>query len=264
MKNVPVIHLHIPKAAGNTLTSLFRKVFSPEETFICGNNEFGLNHYQSNVHFIQMDDGQKSRYRFIAGHVEFALIQSYPVRHFSFTFMRNPLSRINSLYYYIMQNERHHLHATVVDEGHSIESLCELGIWHELDNGMCRRISGVADSIPYGECTPEVLAAAKYNLENNISFVGIHERFNESLFLLLHALDAVELLDYDKKNVTRKKRLDRELSASTKKALDRFNRYDLELYAHARELYRSRNQDTLTALRKPLSLYLAAKGRQTN
>lgn len=258
VKKIPVIHLHIPKAAGTTLSLLFRKLFSPEETFICGSNETGLNHYDSNIYFINLEDEQKIKYKFIGGHVEFALIKSYPAQHFSFTMLRNPVSRINSMYYYIKQNEKHHLHHVIMDNNLSLEQFCELGLWHEIDNGMCRRISGVADSVPYGRCTVEVLNAAKYNLENNISFVGIQERFNESLFLLLNFLDALDLLDYERRNTTKIKRHETEMSTSAKTALNKVNRYDLELYSYARQLYTSRYKETLATLQKPLASYLQA------
>lgn len=264
MKKIPIIHLHIPKAAGSTLTALFRQAFPPEETFLCGNNEFGLNHFQSNVYFINLEDTVKLHYRFIAGHVEFALIQSYPEKHFSFTFLRNPFSRINSMYYFIRSNSRHHLHNTVLDNNLSLEDFCEAGLWHEIDNGMCRRISGIANDIPYGKCTPDILSLAKYNLKNNISFIGIHERFNESLFLLLHSLDALELLNYDRKNTTKNKSSVAEIPEPAMKALHKFNQYDLELYSYARQLYTSRNKDILFLLRKPLAHYLSAiKSKQS-
>ena len=237
---------------------MFRNAFSPEETFICGNNEFGLNHYDSNVYFIGLEDEQKLKYKFIAGHVEFALIKSFPAQHFSFTMLRNPLSRINSMYYYIRQNTHHHLHHVIMDKNLSLEHFCELGLWHEIDNGMCRRISGVVDSVPYGECTADILDAAKYNLENNISFVGIHERFNESLFLLLNYLGALDLLDYERINTTKIKKPEKEMSTSAKTALNAVNQYDLELYSYARQLYMSKHKEALAALQKPLSRYIKA------
>ncbi len=59
MLEIPIIHLHIPKAAGTTLASLFQNVFSNQEVFLCDNNELGLNHFQSNVHFTCLDDDEK-------------------------------------------------------------------------------------------------------------------------------------------------------------------------------------------------------------
>ncbi len=258
MKQIPIIHLHIPKAAGTTITTMFLSQFPREEVFQCGDNEFGLNHYQSNLFFINLSDEEKARYRFIAGHVEFAVIQGYPAKHFSFTFLRNPISRINSMYHYIRQNTFHHLHPAIIENNLSMEGFCTAGLWHEIDNGMCRRISGIADSIPYGKCTDDVLQLAKYNLENNISFFGLQERFNESLFLLMYYLDAMELLNYRKSNITKVKKRDRDMSESERTAIESCNHLDLKLYAFARELYAERNREAKTVLAKPMTNYLNA------
>ncbi len=256
MIQLPIIHLHIPKAAGTTLTTLFERNFSSDEKFICGDNALGLNHFQSNVYFTGLEDSDKRSYKFIAGHVEFPLIESYPGKHFSFTFLRNPVSRINSLYYYIKENPEHHMHAIVVKKNLSLADFCDLGLWHEIDNGMCRRLSGVVNDVPYGQCQDDVLEMAKENLRDNISFVGLQERFNESLFLLLYFLDALELLHYERQNTTRAKRPVRELTEADRIALKKYNHYDLKLYTYARELYASRFNGLKAILQKPLDHYL--------
>ncbi len=102
---------------------------------------------------------------------------------------------------------------------------------------------------------------AKENLNDNISFVGIHERFDESFFLLLYFLDVLELLEDERKNTSRVKRSVREMTADDGIAVNRFNQYDLELYAYARELYASKHADVKMALRKPRSYYLMEIGR---
>ncbi|MEL7642363.1 MAG: sulfotransferase family 2 domain-containing protein [Solidesulfovibrio sp.] len=258
MKPIPIIHMHIPKTAGSTTTTMLLQSFRDDEVFLCGNNKFNLNHYQSNIYFTSLPDEEKARYKFIAGHVEFALIQSYPAPHFSFTFLRNPISRINSMYFYIKQNPRHHLHALLVNDNVSMEAFCRLKLWHELDNGMCRRLSGLADAVPYGQCDNAVLERAKYNLTNNISFFGLQERFNESIFLLLYSLDDLSSLEYRRQNTTKVKKNDRSLTDSEHEALTECNQYDLQLYEYARELYAVRNKPLTTLLAKPLNSYLLA------
>lgn len=52
----------------------------------------------------------------------------------------------------------------------------------ELDNTLTRWLSGV--DAPFGECTPDMLARATYNLADRFTFVGIEERSRESLDLL--------------------------------------------------------------------------------
>lgn len=259
-----VIHVHIPKAAGSTIDSILNPCFREEERFHCGVNFTGLSQFESNIYFSRMEDDRKRRFRYISGHVEYFLLQSFPARHFSFTLLRNPLDRIVSMYYYIRQSETHHLHRTLLDGGLSLVDFVEGGLWHEIDNGMCRRLSGVCDRIPYGECGEDVLKLAKFNLANNLSFVGLQERFDESLFLLLYHLQALERLEYSRVNVTRSRRKVQEIGGAERAAILRRNALDVELYAFARDLYTVRNRPAVEKLRKPMQRFLAAMSLKNN
>jgi len=235
-----------------------------EERFLCGQNFTGLNHYESNVYFSNMEDARKRQYKYISGHVEFFLLQSFPERHFSFTLLRNPLDRIVSTYYFILRAEGHHLYRTLHDNKLSLTDFVEGKLWHEIDNGMCRRISGICGSVPYGECGEDVLRLAKHNLAHNISFVGLQERFDESLFLLLYHLQALDRLEYTSVNVTSSRKKVQDISESARAAILRHNVLDLELYAFARDLYSLRNRPAAEKLRKPMQRFITAMSLKKN
>lgn len=253
-----VIHFHIPKAAGSTIDTILAPCFREEERFHCGNNFTKLNQFESNVHFSNMPDLEKAKYKYISGHVEYFLLHTFPEKHFSFTILRNPLDRMLSMYYYILRAKTHHLHNTLKDNNLSVIDFMEGAFWHEIDNGMCRRISGVCAKLPYGGCTEEVLNLAKFNLENNISFIGLQERFNESLFLLLYHLKSLDRLEYTKANVNQLRKMAREVPEEDKRAILRRNALDLELYAFARDVYAKRNKKFVEILRKPMQSFLNA------
>src|SRR5438132_8576964 len=68
----------------------------------------------------------------------------------------------------------------------TLEELFGTGRDVELDNGQVRRISGM--KAPFGQCTAEMLAKAKQNIERYFSFVGLTDYFDESLLLLKRIL----------------------------------------------------------------------------
>lgn len=250
-----IIHFHIPKTAGSTISSILSPCFTPEELFYCGSNFTGLNHFESNVYFASLPDAEKVKYKFISGHVEYMLLQSFPAPHFSFTIIRNPLDRMISMYYYILRTETHHLHRTLHDDRVSLAGFMDGGFWHEIDNGMCRRLSGVCAQAPYGECSREVYELAKFNLANNLSFVGLQERFDESLFLLLYHLGALDRLDYTRTNVNPFRKKPQEISPADRAAVLRRNAWDIELYAFARELYNQRHGSLIAKLQRPMQKF---------
>jgi len=253
-----VIHFHIPKTAGSTINSILVPAFDRDEVFLCGDNKLHLSHWESNVHFAGLSPEEQAPFRYIAGHVEYFLLESLRMPHFSFLFLRNPIERLVSMYYFVKGHEGHHLHSKVVDEELTLAEFVSTGLWHELDNGMCRRLSGVANSVPIGQCGEDVLRRAQYNLENNFSFIGFQERFDESLFLLLSFLDALDGLDYQSQNVTDKRKKAKRITSEEKKALMAVNSLDLELYAFGRELYRSRYAPFLQKFARPLESFKKA------
>lgn len=250
-----IIHFHIPKTAGSTIDSILAPCFRPEERFSCGSNFTGFNHFESNVYFSGLPDNEKMKYKYISGHVEYFLLQSYPAQHFSFTILRNPLDRMISMYYYILRTKTHHLYDVLHEDNVSLAGFMEGGFWHEIDNGMCRRLSGVCAQAPYGECSREVCELAKFNLANNLSFVGLQERFDESLFLLLYHLSALDRLDYTRANVNPFRKKPQEISSADRAVVLQRNAWDVELYAFARELYCQRNASLAARLQRPMQKF---------
>lgn len=84
----------------------------------------------------------------------------------------------------------------------------------------------------------EVLALAKKHLEESFCFVGIQERFEESLLLLADEI-GLQKLFHERRNMLRPGLADA-VSAEDRVLAARLNNADLELYAFARTLFERR------------------------
>lgn len=115
------------------------------------------------------------------------------------TFFRDPVARLVSLYHYSANTPAAHYHSAAAGKSIS-EFLLQTPVL-ELDNGMTRFIAGddqdfFINRTPYGKCDEQLLERAIENLERHFSFVGLQERFDESVLLLgkvLHWPDAFYL-----------------------------------------------------------------------
>ena len=200
MREKTLVFFHIPKTAGTTISSIIRPLYSKEECYICSSDN--RTHLQGNIDFANLDDEQKRKYKYISGHLELFLLHNIPQDYIAITFLRNPVERIISLYYFILKTETHHLHTRLNESNISLKEFVLGGFWEEVDNGMTRRLSGIGSLVPYGKCNNDMLILAKNNLLG-FDFIGIQERFDEFLFLMSKILELKNIL-YTSKNVGHK------------------------------------------------------------
>ena len=226
-----LVHFHIPKTAGTSLTRSLVRAFGDDRAFLTGRN--GRTHRADTEYFAGLPPERQERYSLVAGHVEMFLLDSLQVDRFAFCFLRDPVERMVSMYYFVKNSPNHHLHRTLNENKLTLRAFLEAGLWHELDNGMCRRLSGVMGYVPYGGCTVEVLRLAVNNLFTEFNFFGFQERFDHSLYLLSELLGRRSLFLCGKSNKGTRKAV-REIDPQDREAVERFNRLDMELYRMAR------------------------------
>ncbi len=233
-----IVFLHIPKTAGTSIVNFLIKGLDlkEEEVYNCGFR--AKTHIEGNINFIKLSSYEKQKYKFICGHVEYFLLQSIDYPHFSFTLLRNPVDRIISLYFYILENEKHHLHKIVKENKMNISDFMRSGLWIELDNGMLRRLIG-ALNVPYGRCNYKMLEVAKYNLENKINLFGFQEKFDEFINIISDIF-SIENRSYKKENVTKNRKSLDDIDKEAINIIKIFNTLDLELYDYALNLYEKR------------------------
>jgi hypothetical protein len=103
-----------------------------------------------------------------------------------------------------------------------------------MDNSQTRAIAGDL-STPFGECTPQMLEAAKGNLDRHFAVAGLTERFDETLLLLGKAF-GWRRLHYVPANVS-PRASGEQLEPATREAIEEHNRLDLDLYQHVADRF---------------------------
>lgn len=226
--NEALIFVHLMKTGGTTLSQLIREHYPKERIFHFVPKKDG----QTLHDLEQMDRSQRERLQFVHGHAKFGFHQhlSQPARYI--TMLREPVSRIISLYYFIHQNPTREM----PPEKHcpTLASYLDTRL-KALDNRQTRAIAGpTAARVPFGEVTPEILEMAKKNLETFL-MVGVTERFDESVIVLKHALDLKNIL-YTRVNANSNKPKIDQIDPADIERIKAYNAYDLELYAYVNQL----------------------------
>lgn len=233
-----LIFLHVPKAAGRTVTSILVRQYHDKVAEYRGflsdaNIEFNRDPELAHV---------------VLGHFAYGIHRRLPGRWSYLTILRDPVERVVSLHRYICRNERHPLHESVRTMG--LGEFVTSGIGHEeVDNGQVRQISGVLDRRP----SERTLEIAKENLAT-FGAVGLVERFDESVMTMKKRFRWKVPL-YRKMNITqRDPRTQGAPTAEEVEAVREHNRLDLDLYRFAA----ARLDDQVSALGARFALELLA------
>ena len=177
-------------------------------------------------------DIDTSQLRVIWGHISFGIgeLLDFPTTYV--TFVREPVARVVSVHRYIVENPKHPLHEPV--SGMSLEEFVTSEIDDvDVTNGQTRQLFGIADRVP----DQEMLDDAKRNLKVDFAFVGITERFDESVLLLRAAL-GWPLPFYRVQNATTS--AENRLSPEVRRLIKSRNALDQELYGFAVDLLNER------------------------
>jgi hypothetical protein len=246
-----LIFLHIPKTAGTTLNRFIEKQYNPLRIYTIP----GGYRVWSIERFKRLSDRRRSRLRVLRGHMGFGLHRFFSQPSTYMTVLREPVNQVTSSYYYALSNRFHPLHSVLSERRVTLERFPDLAPWGnnlqtKLVGGMsmarvnppaalaaARRGEMVSPEEFAGEhCTPEILAAAKRNLESSFSVVGLTERFDESLALMTLSY-GWRATAYQRFRKSKKRPVNDALTSSVRRRLERENAYDIELYDFGRQLF---------------------------
>jgi len=213
----PFIFIHLPKTGGTTLSIIARRNEKPWS-------------FKQFWNFIKRTDVPTlAQYRTgtIYGHFGYGahLLFKNKTKATYITFMRDPIDRVISHYYY-HKTERN-------DPNYEFASKHTLEEWVQLSkhaiNKQTQLISGLVTH-----------PANNYSLEiaiqhlNNFGFIGLTEKFDESLFLMKYYL-GWDLLTYVTRKQTRMKPKTSEIPKNTIELIKKANWMDIILYDLAKK-----------------------------
>ena len=253
LPSFPLVYIHISKAAGNTLASIVLRQYRHVRIV-----HFSGYNYRSYYEFCQSFCGtfrhNKEHIRVLTGYIPFGSLDAYlPCKAKYFTFVRDPVKRIISLYYHILGHPKDELHNYVTKKSMTLDEFVGSDISDELDNYQTRYISGLTDT-PIVKCSSEMLDQAKRNLENEFVFPGTVEKFDESLILLKRCLHWSMPL-YTKLNVANNRPIRSEIGVKTLSEILKRNSLDVALYDFVNKRLQKAITNQDTSFRREVALF---------
>lgn len=217
-----LVFLHIPKTAGQTLHFVTLRSFRPDERIHLNALDRPID-----AEMEKIPATKRARARLVWGHLPFGVHRHIPRPCDYVTILREPVSRVISVYKHILRTSNHELHGQVIGDEMSLEDYVASGIdYGQTENSQTRQVSGRQ----FGAIERDSLEEAKSNLQG-FEVVGLTERIEETFVLLRRALE-VRFLPYVTRNVSPPLNV----SARAVELIRERNDFDTELYAHGKGL----------------------------
>ncbi|MCC5785592.1 MAG: sulfotransferase family 2 domain-containing protein [Phycisphaerales bacterium] len=242
-RNGILIHLHIPKNAGTTLSRMIklRLITRPPTRLI--HHDLVLGYYnvagldQRLQAIADLSPSKQRKVKFFEAHCAYGVHERLPEPSHYMTFLREPVDRTLSAFSHC--KKQGHIPQDMPLE-QFVSELPANPVW-QTDNAQVRYLAGengLIDTRPVGEVDRAMLDLAKERLDD-MFFVGLMERFDESVILLGRKLGWSRLA-YGRSNVNPDRARADEIDADTRELIERHNLLDTELYQHAEELFNRR------------------------
>jgi len=213
-----IIFQHIPKTAGTSLANVILSQFKEDHKFVCGRDGV-LNN------FISLDQNRKNQIKLLIGHVDFGIHKYFDDESLYITFLRDPVKRVVSHYYFIKSHKQHryHKHANQMRISEFITS----GIRPRMNNCMTRMISGISPR--YHCCNEEMLYQAINNISAHYAFYGFYDMLDQSVDHLVKVMNW-EKVELSVTNATPNKPSIDKISDKITDLIIEYNQLDIKLY----------------------------------
>jgi hypothetical protein len=244
-----IIFIHIPKTGGATLTRLLLQQYPPAQVFV-----FNYNFLAAVAQFSKKSQAELAEYRLFCGHLYFGLDRQLPMPCTYFTFLREPVERVMSQYYYEQTRTVDGFGRPQKPLQFSLLDFVRLPQHHEARNYQVRVLAGVRAVRGEPPVTRAMLETAMENLNTRFSMVGLTEEYDTSLLLLQRAFDW-HLPSYTRRNVTKAKPSRSRIEPHVLEEIAEQNSLDSELYAFAHNLFREQCTAYGSALARDVERY---------
>lgn len=242
-RNRPVYFIHIPKTAGTMLRTLLAIHFHHEETFA------GYYSVDKNTTPASFD-----RLKFLVLHSGVEMAKRFPVRPILLTFLRDPLERSLSAFYYLRTLPDGTFNDASLDRLIQRARQLELADFlREEPAGAQRHLGNLQTWLLTEQQTrgfdpffleADHLEEAKRNLDR-CELLGLTERMDDSLSLLTARMGWPAFEQTPRANGTDRRPGVEQLDPSTRAALQELTAVDRELYEYGRDLFERRWQAAL-------------------
>ncbi len=228
-----LIFIHIPKTAGSTFHVMLNARY-PQSGI---QNLFGSRYSEPEIAgFMSKPNEQKENICLLKGHMPYGMHRHLPGDSRYITVLRSPVERVISQYYYIKKNAHNPLHKQVHGGGMTIADFVSSGISVGMNNGQCRFLNGDLDEYAFNACNEALFENVKKHIEDKFIWVGLTERFDESVLLLAKLLEWERSPHYIRENISKIRKTTSEISESDIAAIKAYNQLDIKLYEYANQL----------------------------
>jgi Sulfotransferase family len=222
-----LIFVHLPKTAGTTLTRILQRQYGCTAVLELYDSTCG-------EELRTLPGSQISRIQAVIGHFQFGahVFVSRPSTYI--TLLRDPVERVISHYYFVRRQPDHYLYAAAqaMDVREFVTALDSA----EPNNDQTRLLAGTMLASHPDADWGRMLNAAKANLRNHFTVVGLVEEFDRSLILMQRAL-GWRLPLYSRENTGRNRPPHQPISEHTLQTIRDYNQADIALYEYARSIF---------------------------
>lgn len=199
--------------------------------------------------FKRLELAERDRIDCLVGHIPYGLHEylSRPADYI--TFLRDPIERAVSQFYYICRRPSNRIYPLIKEKGFSFVDYVENEEYGRPDNVQIRFIIGAGTE---GQMTANELEQAKVALRDKYICFGLTERFDDSLVLLKKAL-GWDRVYYVKQNVTKDRPALTDIPQGIIKRLEEKYALDAELYGFGRKEFEKRVDSMSDTLGKELA-----------
>ena len=108
LEKKPAIFVHIQKTAGTSMVDLFRRHYQEKQIISHGDYLSGVEHFSFNFWKINRKViSDFHNIRFLSGHFGYDFAKQFMPSRYSFTFLRDPVERVLSFYYFCRTRDPH-------------------------------------------------------------------------------------------------------------------------------------------------------------
>lgn len=219
-----LIFLHIPKAGGSTL----RTIFIDQHTRVNQDAEsiYVINRTRDAPAFSKLSPKKKEKISLLVGHFAYGIHKELPGNSRYVTMLRDPVDRVLSAYHYSKSFDRSDAFRVIQENNMDVVEFAEQygGSW--LINGQTKILAGAEPQTSLSD--EELYLNALKNIENHFLYVGLLESFDRSLIHLQKVLNWSTPY-YTIRNKTRKKS---SVDIHSIRKIQDLVKYDIALYEH--------------------------------
>jgi len=178
-----LIFLHIHKTAGTALHKIIRRQNKRSTVY----SKHGFFPQKFNDSFKELPAAMREKLRYVKAPMYFGLHESLSQPSTYVTMLRDPIDRVISHYYMVLQTPADVVHNDVTSQRlgledfavynevksrrMSLEDFARSGLLAELENGQTRFLSGTGPEVGFGQCSNEALEKAKKISGNILPFL---------------------------------------------------------------------------------------------